>query len=208
MQVGVVLRLVVALLALVGLAIQVFGTGRSLAQLAHYYTNQSNGIVMLVLLGGAMRAAGVGVRWEWVGVVERSAYLWVYVTGIVFHWLLSAYWRPGGLEGVANVLLHYAVPIGVLVCWLAGHEKGHYRLAEVGVWASYPLAYLGFTLTSGYLSGSYPYWFLTPGKVDIAGLGPTLSLALVCAGLLGMFLLLGVVVTVVDGWLARRGRRA
>jgi hypothetical protein len=205
---GVAMRLLVALAGAVGLAIQVTQAGHEGWRLAFYYTNQSNFIITVVFLCSGIQLWRGPSQWRWLAVIERSAHLWIYVTGLAFHFLLSAYWHPPGLRGVANLLLHYAVPIGAFVAWLFFHQKGNYRLRELWIWASYPVIYLGFTLIRGHVVGFYPYWFLDPNKGRELGMGPTEAIIFIVLGLLLAFITLGIALTGIDSLLARGSRRA
>jgi len=204
---GVAMRLFVALAGAVGLAIQATQAGTEGWRLLFYYTNQSNFIITVVFLGSAIQLWRGPSQWRWLAIIERSAHLWIYVTGLAFHFLLSAYWQPQGLRGVANLLLHYAVPIGAFVAWLVFHQKGNYRLRELWIWASYPVLYLAFTLVRGHVVGFYPYWFLDPNKGRELGIGPTEAVVFIVVGLLLAFLSLGIVLTGMDALLARAARR-
>lgn len=211
---AVAVRLLVALAGAVGLAIQATQAGEEGWHLLFFYTNQSNFILTVVFLCSAIQLWRGSGQTRWLAVVERSAHLWIYVTGLAFHFLLSAYWQPQGLRGVANLLLHYAVPIGAFLAWLLFHQKGHYRLRELWIWVSYPVLYLGFTLGRGHVVGFYPYWFLDPNwfldpdKGGKLGWDPTQAIIFIVLGLLLAFLTLGVALTGIDAFLARRSPRA
>jgi hypothetical protein len=207
-RLGVGMRLVVALAGIVGLGIQIAHAKLENGQLFYYYTTQSNLIITVVFLCSAVQLWRGSDGWKWLAVVERSAHLWVYVTGIVFHLLLSRYWNPDGLRGVGNVLLHYVVPIGAFLAWLVCHQKGRYRMREIGIWASYPVLYLTFTLIRGHFVGFYPYWFLDPGTAKQFGIGPGAALVIIFGGLTFGFVVLGVTLTALDRLLARRGNGA
>jgi|GEM_PF-2505235 len=201
------MRLLVAFAGAVGLAIQATQAGNEGWRLLFYYTNQSNFIITVVFFCSAIQLWRRSGQHRWLAVIERSAHLWIYVTGLAFHFLLSAYWQPQGLRGVANLLLHYAVPIGAFVAWLLFHQKGNYRLRELWIWASYPVLYLAFTLVRGHVVGFYPYWFLDPNKGKELGISPDVAIVLIVVGLILAFLTLGLALTGVDAaWAAIRGR--
>jgi len=85
------------------------------------------------------------------------------VTGIVFSLLLS------GIEGVAltavpwdNIVLHYIIPIAMVVDWIADSPSRRIEFKKALVWLAFPLAYLVYSLIRGPIVNWYPYPFLNP----------------------------------------------
>ena len=58
---------------------------------------------------------------------------------------------------LADVLLHYAVPVLYLVFWWFALPKASLRWVDPLVWSAYPAAYCAYALARGALIGSYPY---------------------------------------------------
>lgn len=83
------------------------------------------------------------------------------LVGIVYSLWLRTTWDPQGLQKLADIALHDAVPVLFVGMWLAGlHEQLKWR--DIG-WALVPPAlYCLYALARGAADGFYPYWFLNP----------------------------------------------
>ena len=207
---GAGFRLLLAAASLSGVLLNFLAPGGSPSgrwNLFAYFTIQSNLLVSLalILVGlGDLRGKPPLPKLE---LFRDATRLWIWMTGLAFHFLLSALWHPQGLAGIANILLHYVTPLGVLAEWLLLPRRGVYRLSAAWLWVAYPLAYVAFSLARGALSGFYPYWFLNPTKSMPDGVG-SLGGVLVWAGLLAFgFFLLGLAATGVDALRLRLRRR-
>lgn len=88
-----------------------------------------------------------------------AAAVYILVVGAIYLLLLRATWAPTGLQRLADVLLHDVVPLGYVLWWLACAPKVALRWKTALWWLSYPLAYFGFSLLFGALSGRYLYPF-------------------------------------------------
>ncbi|PRH80035.1 integral membrane regulator [Streptomyces solincola] len=185
-----VFRLLIALAAATGVGIDL-----SLAdpgRVFSYFTVQSNLLVAVVLALSARRA--------WSGrmplppALTTAALLYVLVTGLVYHVLLSDAAAPFSMTGsdagrhaVADQLLHTVTPLAVLADWLLLTRPGGLRPRHAALWLLYPAAYLAFVLIRGAALSPgtvarYPYPFL---DVEAHGYGA----ALADAALLGAFFL-------------------
>jgi hypothetical protein len=134
-------RTFIALAAIVGVVTECVLAGVLRGNFASLstYSIQSNLIIAVVFTFSAVQILRGLTPWKSLTIIERSARLWVYVTGLGFHFLVSSNWHPRGIQGMANLLLHYVVPIGAFAAWLLCEQKGCYRVREFWVWASYPL---------------------------------------------------------------------
>ena len=86
---------------------------------------------------------------------------------------------------VADLLLHYVMPILFVIDWLVLVPKQTLKLGDTVYWLAFPILYLVWTFIHGAFSGFYPYPFLNGAE-----LGNTRVL-LNEAGLLVIFLVLG-----------------
>jgi hypothetical protein len=127
-----------------------------------YFTIESNMFAAAILLVSAYCTAR-GKRSQLLSFLRGAATLYMVITGLVFAILLS------GIKGVHftavprdNVILHYIMPVVVLLDWLIDVVPA--RLAfRCGLrWIIYPLIYVGYTLLRGPRVGWYPYPFLNP----------------------------------------------
>ncbi len=114
-----------------------------------YYTNLSN------LLAGLYYAARL-VPGPHQGLLERpgiryAAVLCVMTTFLIYFNVLTRFGRRLGRDrqgldgkGLANILLHYAVPLLTLAEWLLAGEGAGLGLVHAVAWLAVPLAYLAF----------------------------------------------------------------
>ena len=86
--------------------------------------------------------------------------------GIIYATLLRGLVALSGLALVADVLLHYVVPIAMAVYWLAFAPKIGLAWRDAALWCVYPLAYLFYVVLRGSVDGRYPYPF-----IDVTTLG-------------------------------------
>jgi hypothetical protein len=102
--------------------------------------------------------------------------LWILITGLVAHIVLNhgANPLPGLVHGDAATLLenrsvfllHYVVPVMVLVDWVAFGPRRTSRWRDVAVWLLYPLGYSLVSIARAVAfpaaTDRYPYSFLDP----------------------------------------------
>lgn len=123
--------------------------------------------------------------------------------GLSYHFLLRNAWSPEGMQWVADVLLHYAVPLLYVLYWGVMLPKGLLGWTHPLWWSVYPAAYLAYALARGEIIGNYPYPFI---DVAAIGYGHTMANAF---GLLLAFILLGLAFVLFDRAMGRapdRGR--
>lgn len=152
-----------------------------------YFTIETNLLVVITLLLSALAlAAGKESKFD---VLRGATTVYILVVGIGFSFLLS------GLENVAltavpwdNTVLHYIIPIAVLIDYLIDPPKRTLSFRKSLLWLLFPIIYVTYSLIRGALTGWYPYPFLNPAT---RGYG---SIALIVIGLfvLGIVLIWGV----------------
>ena len=190
--VGAVLGWAVLLLQLV-LLIDVFqaGGGTLLGgvwRFLGFFTVLSNILAAAVLTHAAVKpgtTSGLGDSR-----VELSVATAMAIVGIVYSVLLRALWDPQGWQRVADVALHDALPVIVVLFFLLrGH--GGLRWRDSAYALIFPLSYCAYALVRGAADGWYAYPFLDPTKlstaqmaVNIAGL--TLGVLMVALTLIGL----------------------
>ncbi len=167
-----------------------------LVRYVSYFTIQANCLAALVLTAFALKAG----RDEWlVHPFVRSAVA-VYVAAVllVYTAVLRTLWTTTGLQFLADLLLHYVMPVGYLLFWLFLVRKAGLRWYDPLLWLIYPLFYLAFVVVRGKWSGFYPYPF-----IDVGALG--YSRAVVNTGaIMLVFVGLGALVVVIGRLSANR----
>ena len=177
------------------------GVGELTLNFVSYFTILTNILVALALTGPALSPDSRLGRWSRSEGVRAAVAMYIAVVGLTYHFLLADVWNPQGWLLVANTLLHYVMPIAFVLDWLLFTPKGRLRWIDPVKWLAFPLAYGGWTLVHGLLSGWWPYWFV---DVDALGLGRA---AAYFGGLLVFFLIVGLIVAAADRMLGRRDRR-
>jgi hypothetical protein len=92
-----------------------------------------------------------------------------------------------GWNLVADLLLHYVMPVLFVIDWLFLVPKQTLKLKDTIFWLAFPIIYLVWTFIHGAYSGFYPYPFLNGAELGNA------RVLLNEAGLLVIFLVLGLI---------------
>ncbi|WP_399886943.1 Pr6Pr family membrane protein [Streptomyces sp. BBFR51] len=156
-------RLLTAVLALTGVAIELAVGGSPTTVLSHF-TIQSGILLALVMLASARCAWSA--HHPLPGALTGAALFYVAAAGLVHHVLLANASSPfavtdgagAGWQTAATHVLHTAVPVAAALDWLLLTAPGHLHLRQAPAWLLYPLAYLAFSLARGEL--------LLPGSQD------------------------------------------
>jgi hypothetical protein len=130
--------------------------------------------------------------------VQTATATYIGIVGVTYSVLLRKLWNPTGLQKLADVLLHDAMPVIYILFWFIWVPKGDLRWKDGFVWLAYPLVYLLYVLARGAATGLYPYPF-----IDVASLGYPRMLVNVVLFLV-FFLAVGLVAIAVGRWTERR----
>ncbi|MEV4743357.1 Pr6Pr family membrane protein [Streptomyces sp. NPDC049555] len=168
-------RALIALTALTGVVLDTIDSD-DLGRLFSYFTIQSNLLLAIACAWSAHRAwtarPALSPR------ITGAALLYISITGLVFHFVLSndasgfaMTSQRTPLESVANQLLHTVTPLTAALDWLLLTTPGGFLIRHAWQWLAYPFLYLPFALIRGALlapgtDGRYPYPFL---DVDLHG---------------------------------------
>ena len=116
------------------------------------------------------------------------------LVGLVYSLWLRTTWDPQGLQKLADIALHDAVPLLFVGTWLAGlHEQLKWR--DLG-WALVPpLVYCAYALARGSADGFYAYWFLNPAMQAPAEIASSTAILLAAVAVIAAVLLL------IDHWI-------
>lgn len=171
---------------------------RSLINFFSYFTILTNLLVAFALLAPAIDARGVLGRWMAGEGVRAAVTMYAMVVGLTYHLLLARVWSPEGWWWLADTLLHTAMPLAMLVDWLLFTPKGRLRWLDAVKWLLFPAVFGAWTLAHGALSGWYPYWFIDVGELGLE------RAAINFAGLLAVFLVLGLAVVAIDRVIGRK----
>jgi hypothetical protein len=161
------------------------GLGFGVVNFFSYFTNLSNLLAAAVLLWGAVRGNAQAPASRAFDTIRLLAVVTMTIVGIVFTALLRGA-DLGSLLPWVNVLLHYVMPIVMLLDWIVVPPARRPGLREW--WSCQPVAigYLLYTMTRGAITGWYPYPFLRPD-----GPGGHGRVGVYISAILVLFLLIG-----------------
>jgi hypothetical protein len=153
--------------------------GTRLWRLVSYFTIQSNLLVLIAAAALVRDPAREGRLWR---VLRADAVLGIALTGLVHFFLLRPLLDLEGLNSLADTGLHLVVPALAVLGWLVFGPRPRLGMDTVLRALVWPVAWLGYTLLVGAVTGWYPYPFL---DVGLHGYGQTLA---TCVGVTAVFL--------------------
>lgn len=160
------------------------GTSTRVIRLLSFFTVQSNLLSGVVSAQLAIKPDRDGPVWR---VLRLAALFGITVTGIVYATVLAKIHEPHGWEQTSsNLVVHYVVPIGMVLGWLLFGPRPRIT-ASVVYWSLvWPVLWLGYTLIRGEATSWYPYPFVDAatqgyGRVLINAVGVTAVFGLVAA---------------------------
>lgn len=104
---------------------------------------------------------------------------------LVYHALLAADHHPVGADWWTNLAFHTVIPAATVLWWLVVTRREEFALSDLPFAMIPPLAYTGYALIYGAVTGFYPYFFLDKSQL---GWG---QLLLNLTGLTLFFIVLG-----------------
>ena len=163
----IALRLLFSALTLFAIATQFsihIALGFSAINFFSYFTNLSNLFAAVVFGATALLWVKVQKTSHAADLVRGISVVNMVVVGIVFALLLRNV-DLGSLLPWVNFLLHYVMPIVVLLDWLLAPPQIRFTFRQVLLCQVVPLVYLAYILVRGAAVNWYPYPFLNPAKV-------------------------------------------
>lgn len=166
-----------------------------------FFTILTNVLVALALTGPLLTESRRLARWSASEGVRAAVTMYIVVVGLIYHFVLAPNWNPTGGTLVANILLHYVMPIVFLIDWLAFTPKGRLRWIDPVKWLAYPALYGVWTIAHGLISHWWPYDFVNVDKLGWSGFAASGTMTAV------FFLLIGLVIVALDRTFGRRHQR-
>lgn len=144
-----------------------------------FYTNLSNlllAVYQLALAAGGLFAGSAVFRWLASPGVALSMSLCIFVTHLIYQWVLVPSARKSGkslsdigLSSFGNLCVHYTVPWLTVIQWLLWQDKTGLTAANAAWWLVLPLSYFAFGMARGatgkpigHTKRRYPYPFMDP----------------------------------------------
>ena len=189
-----VARVILALVALTAIGHQLVlhvGASYSALNFFSYFTNLSNLFAAFVLLLSVFSSSSASRDH-----VRYASTVNMTVVGLVFAVLLRNV-DLGALLPWVNFVLHYIMPVAVVLDWLVRPPVSRLKAKNILLAMVFPAAYLAYVVLRGTSTGWYPYPFLNPSNVGGYG-----GVAMYALGIVGTFLLAGWALLAVGNHLA------
>ena len=187
-------RVILALVALTAIGHQLVlhvGASYSALNFFSYFTNLSNLFAAFVLLLSVFSSSSASRDH-----VRYASTVNMTVVGLVFAVLLRNV-DLGALLPWVNFVLHYIMPVAVVLDWLVRPPVSRLKAKNILLAMVFPAAYLAYVVLRGTSTGWYPYPFLNPSNVGGYG-----GVAMYALGIVGTFLLAGWALLAVGNHLA------
>ena len=189
-----VARVILALVALTAIGHQLVlhvGASYSALNFFSYFTNLSNLFAAFVLLLSVFSSSSASRDH-----VRYASTVNMTVVGLVFAVLLRNV-DLGALLPWVNFVLHYIMPVAVVLDWLVRPPVSRLKAKNILLAMVFPAAYLAYVVLRGTSTGWYPYPFLNHSNVGGYG-----GVAMYALGIVGTFLLAGWALLAVGNHLA------
>jgi hypothetical protein len=178
-----IVSVVLALVALVAIGQQLIlhvGASYSVLNFFSYFTNLSNLFAAFVLSLSVFFG-----KEESRDLVRYISTVNMTIVGLVFAVLLRDV-DLGALLPWVNYVLHYVMPIAIVLDWLLRPPASRMRSRSVFLAMAFPCVYLAYVILRGADTGWYPYPFLNPANVGGYG-----GVAAYASGIAAAFVLAG-----------------
>lgn len=175
----------------------------AIANYFSFFTILTNLLVALVLTFSLRRTSSTLCVYAGRATVQSAVAVYIAIAGIVYSLVLRNLWDPEGLQKIADVILHDAIPVLYLLYWLTfvrkdkGKDSDSLHFSRVPTWLAYPLLYLVYSLIRGAITGIYLYHFIDAGTLGYA------RVALNAVVLLLAFLGTSLLLVAIDRWMPR-----
>ena len=193
---GKVFRVAAGILGWIALALQ-YGLVLTGALGADSFTRSINFFSFFTILTNILVALALTLPWLapqsrlgkfFVAPTVRTAIAaYIIIVMAIVYFVLRHLMAFQGWNLLADLLLHYVMPVLFVIDWLFLVPKQTLKMKDSLGWLAFPVIYLVWTFIHGAYSGFYPYPFLNNNDLGIA------RVLLNEAGLLVIFLVLGLI---------------
>ncbi len=154
-----------------------------------YFTILSNILVALAMtLPWAAPDTSLG-RFFLEPSVRTAVLVYIIIVAVIYHYLLAPLYDPRGLQLLATMIEHVAVPALYIVDWFLFVPKRTLQFRSAFAWLGFPFAYAGYSLAHGAATGFYPYPFLDVTELHYARVLINMAVLVVVFAGLGILLI-------------------
>ena len=126
--------------------------------------------------------------------VQTGTAVYIAVVGVAYSLLLRHIWDPQGLQRLADILLHDAIPLLFVMYWVVFVSNNALRWSDAFRWLGFCFAYFVYSTVRGAFTAWYAYPFLDANEVGYARMFVNAIL------LLGAFLIVGLLAVAFTRW--------
>lgn len=132
----------------------------TLVHFVSYFTVLTNTLVAICFSCLLLKKDGKVVGFFTKPTTITAIAVYITIVGLVYNFILRAFWAPQGLQFVVNELLHSVIPVYVVLYWLLFVPKTTLTWDHISAWLIYPFVYMVAILLLGASSKFYPYPFM------------------------------------------------
>jgi hypothetical protein len=134
--------------------------GRDIANFFSFFTIESNILAaILLLMLGILGLKGGRQKSD---LLRGAVTLCMTMTGIIYVLLLSGSPNLQLTLPWVNMVLHYIMPVAILIDWLVSPPTKAISYKKALIWITFPIAYVLYSFIRGAFINWYPYPFLNP----------------------------------------------
>jgi hypothetical protein len=130
-----------------------------------FFTILTNLLATLALSVWRIGPGFPGHRWLTSPVTLTTAAAAITIVGLVYFFILRHTWKPEGAQFIADAVLHYVMPVLMVLFWAWAVPARAIGWARAPWLLLYPLVYLVYVFARGEVVGLYPYEFIDVLKI-------------------------------------------
>jgi hypothetical protein len=130
-----------------------------------FFTILTNLLATLALSAWRIGPGFPGHGWLTGPVTLTTAAAAITIVGLVYFFILRHTWKPEGAQFVADAVLHYVMPVLMVLFWALVMPARAIGWARLPWLLLYPLLYLVYVFARGEVVGLYPYEFIDVLKI-------------------------------------------
>ncbi len=132
---------------------------------------------------------------------QSGMVVYIVVVAVVYNIVLKDLWNPKDLQLIADIILHYAIPVAYVLYWFGFVKKGSLSWSHPFKWLIYPLFYILYVLIRGAVIGRFPYPFLDVSQLGIERVSTSILV------MTGAFMGLGLLLLFLDGLMSEQPKK-
>jgi hypothetical protein len=145
-----------------------------------FFTVLTNLLAVMALTASLRDKKSIAMRFFSRPSVQSGIASSIALVGTVYTLFLRNVWDPQGIQLVANILLHYLMPVLFVIFWWIAVPARNVAWSSILRWMLYPIAYFAVAMVRGVLSDVYPYPFIDADQIGVARAFGNACVVLLC----------------------------